>query len=186
MTEDYSLINGIDNRISFLIVEYMTTIDKKTRQIFGDAQYSYLKTDLAPKQRPACFVYPISSEKNSFSFSQTGRMLMTLNFSLQNQRQDLAMAVVQIANDVQLINLRGEFTKHLQANMGGLFWFGKSCRVDYSAVYNRESVVKIEFDYHVDLTAYNNWLENNGYSLSSPDEVVYYPAKLLLLQSALI
>lgn len=180
LTQALPLTNGIDNQICFLLRDYCINTNVWMKQIFGNAQYAYIKDDLASVQRPGIFTYPSYSEKNSFGYSQSGRIIMELHFSLQEQRWDLAQNVIQIANDIQLINLNQQFTQYLQTYMDGLFWFGKYCRADYSRVYAKESVVKIEFDYSVDLLAYQSELQAQGYDITSPDEVIYPPATALL------
>ena len=149
-------------------------------QVFQTASYAYVKSDLASVQRPAVFCYAKRSSKNSWGYSQTGAIVMELHFSLQEQRTDLAQNVIQIANLIQLINLNQQFTQYMQARMPGLFWFGKSVQADYSQVYAKESVVKIEFDYNVDLLAYQTELQNQGMDITSPDEQIYVAAQALL------
>lgn len=185
-TEALPLTNGIYNQIQFLLVQYMTTVHPWTRQIFGNAQYSYLKDDLASVQRPAVIIYPLNSQKNSWSYSYTGKVQMELHFSLKEYRNDLAQNVIQIANDIELINLNEGFTRYLQQYMSGLFWFGKEVYTDYSGVYSKESIVRIIFDFNVDLQAYQQELQAQGLDITSPDGVIYVPAQALLENLAVL
>jgi hypothetical protein len=180
LTEALPLIDGIDNQLCFLLVDYMINDNVWTKQVFQSAQYGYVKDDLASKQRASVFCYPMRSRKNSFAFSQKGMVVMELHFSLQKQRTELAKNVIQIANLIQLMNLNNDFTKYCQLHMPGLFWIGKECNADYSRVYAKECVVKIEFDYNVDLLAYQRGLQMNGYDIISPDEMIYNLAQSLI------
>lgn len=186
LTQALPLNQGISNQIQFLLNEYMTTINVWTRQIFGNADYNYLKDDLASVQRPAVLIYPLKSGKKSWSYSEDGRIMMELHFSLKQQRTNLAQNVIQIANDIELINLNQEFDTYLKQFMPGLHWFGKECHVDYTGVYAKEAVVKIEFDYRVDLQQYQNQLQLKGYDITSPDEIIYPPAQALLENLAVL
>jgi hypothetical protein len=186
LTQALPLINGVDNQIQFKLTEYMTTINVWTRQIFGDAQYNYLKDDIASVQRPSVLIYPLRSNKKSWSYSQDGRILMELHFSLKEQRSNLAQNVIQIANDIYLINLNQEFNNYLTQSIYGLHWFGKECYIDYSKVYAKESIVRIEFDYRIDLEQYQNQLQLRGFDITSPDEVIYPPAQGLMENIAVL
>ena len=180
------LTQGIYNQIQFLVVKYFTEENVWTRQIFGDAQYSYLKDDLASIQRPSLMCYPINAKKNSFNYSYTGDILMELKFSLKSYRDVLAQDVIQIAGIIELINVQRLITDYLQQYVGGLFWFGMNVVTDYSGVYQKESVVKMMFDFKVDLVGYQNWLTYNGYDLFSPDKRVYQIAQRLLTNLELL
>lgn len=194
LTTALPLTRGLDNRLCFLLVDYLLNHNVWTPQIFHSAQYAYLKDDLASIQRPSIFAYPINSDKKSFGFSQNGRICLELHFSLQKQRVDLAQNVIQIANLIQLINLNQKFTQYFQSQpvstepplMPGLFWFGKECKTDYTKVYDKESVVKLEFDYSVDLLAYQRELQRYGRDITSPDEVIYQAAQEIVIQLALL
>ena len=179
------LESGIDNLICFNIIDYMMT-NVWMSQVFHSAQYAYFKDDLASKQRPGVFCSPLYSKKDSFAFSQNGEVCLELRFSLQGQRINLAQSVIQIANLIQLINTNQQFTQYAQQNMSGLFWIGKMCRTDYSKIYAKESVVKIIFDYKVDLLAYQQGLRNAGFDITSPDEQIYLAAQSLLLTNELL
>ncbi len=174
------LIQGISNQLCFLIIDYMTVTNVWMNQVFGSAQYAYIKDDLASKQRPSVFCYPLWDEKESFAYSERGKICLELHFSFQEQRTDLAMNVIQIANLIKLINLQQLFTEYCQTYMPGLFWVGKFCHTDYSKVYAKESVVKIILDYNVDLLAYQTELQAQGYDLTSPDEAIYMAVTNLL------
>lgn len=181
------LTNGIDNQLCFLLIEYMTEINTWTKQVFIKAQYPYPKDDLASNQRPSVMCYPVNSEKHSFGYSQTGKIVMELHFSLTKpSRATLAQNVIQIANLIQLMNLNLEFTKYMQPKMAGLFWFGKYIRADYTQVYQEKSIVKIEFDYNIDLLAYSTELQAAGFDITSPDEQIYQAAQDLLLEIAVL
>lgn len=184
-TQALPLHNGIDVQICFSIIDYMMT-NIWMSQVFYTAQYAYIKDDLASKQRPAVFCYPIKSEKNSFAYSQDGTVCLELHFSFQEQRVNLAQNVIQIANLIQLLNLNQKFTQHAQTQMFGLFWIGKQCKTDYSKVYAKESVVKIFFDYKVDLLAYQRGLQSAGFDITSPDEQIYVLAQDLLLNTEVL
>lgn len=186
LTQALPLVSGIDNQLCFLIVDYMTNNNVWTSQVFQSAQYGYVKDDLASNQRPAVFCYPMKSRKNSFAYSQKGMIVMELHFSLQEQRVELAQNVIQIANLIELMNLNNDFTKYCQQFMPGLFWIGKECNVDYSRVYAKESVVKIEFDYNVDLLAYQRELQIAGFDIISPDEMIYNLAQSLIEDVAIL
>jgi hypothetical protein len=173
------LFSGLDNLICFLLMQYFAT-NVWMSQVFQTATYPYVKDDLASIQRPAVLCYPLESSKNSFGYSQNGYIVMELHFSLQEQRVSLAQNVIQIANLIQLINLNQKFTQYLQEYMAGLFWFGKSVKTDYRQVYQEESVVKLVFDYNIDLLAYQKELQNQGYDITSPDEQIYVAAQALL------
>ena len=174
------LVQGIYNQIQFLVVKYFTETNEWTRQIFGNAQYSYMKDDIASVQRPSLLVYPINVEKNSFNYSYTGVIMMELRFSLKSYRDVLAQDVVQIAGIIELINVQQLITTYLQQYMGGLYWFGKRTTTDYTKVYQKESIVQMTFDFKVDLVGYRNWLNDSGYALFSPDKRVYEIAERLL------
>lgn len=180
LTTALPLTNGIDNQICFSIIDYLVNTNVWTRQVFSNAQYAYIKDDLASKQRPSIYCYPVSSTKNSFSYSQTGRIILEIHFSFQKQRLDLAQNIIQISNLLQIINTRGDFTTHAKVTMPWLYWIGKECNVDYSQIYGKESVLKISLDYKVDLLAYNNMLQNIGNDLTSPDEQIYLAISGLL------
>jgi hypothetical protein len=164
----------------------MTNVNVWTKQVFVSAQYAYIKDDLASKQRPGIFCYPLRSHKNSFGYSQDGKICMELHFSLQEQRVDLAQNVIQIANLIQLMNLNLDFTTYCQQFMPGLFWIGKECNTDYTRVYAKESVVKIEMDYKIDLLAYQQELQKGGFDITSPDEQIYVAAQALFEQVAIL
>ncbi len=180
------LTNGIYNQIQFLLVHYMQNVNVWTSQIFGSASYPYIKDDLASVQRPGIFAYPKYSTKNSFSYSYTGIIILEMHFSLIEQRIDLAQNIIQIGNDIELINLNQKFTQYLQSNISGLFWFGKYCKSDYTKVYAKEAVLKIEFDFNIDLLAYQLGLQSQGYDITSPDVAIYPPAQLLLENLAVL
>jgi hypothetical protein len=186
LTQALPLTRGIDNQLQFLLVEYMTTVNVWTRQIFGSAQYSYIKDDLASVQRPSIFVYPMISDKNSWAYSETGRIMMELHFSLKMQRVDLAQNIIQIANDIKLMNWNQDFTTYMQPLCPGLFWFGKYCHVDYTRVYAKEAVVKMEFDWKVDMQAWLNEQQSQGYDITSPDVMIYPPATALMENLAIL
>ncbi len=180
LTTALPLEQGISNQLCFLIVDYMTNTNVWLKQVFGSAQYAYIKDDLASKQRPGVFCYPMWDEKHSFGYSETGKICLELHFSFQEQRVDLAQNVIQIANLIKLINLDQKFTQHCQQSMPGLFWVGKFCHTDYSKVYAKESVVKIIMDYNVDVLAYQTGLQSAGYDITSPDELIYVAVTGLL------
>lgn len=186
LTQGLPLTRGIDNQLCFLIIDYMTNVNVWTKQVFIAAQYPYGRDDLASKQRPAVYCYPVSSTKDSFSYNQDGRIILELHFSLQNQRVNLAQNVIQIANLIELMNLNKDFTNYCADFMPGLFWIGKYCKVDYSKVYAKESIVKIELDYKVNLQAYINALQTTGYDITSPDEQIYQLAQTLLEEIAIL
>ncbi len=158
----------------------MTNTNVWMKQVFSSAQYAYVKDDLASKQRPSVFCYPLWDEKISFSYSEMGKICLELHFNLKEQRVDLAQNVIQIANLIKNINAQGLFTQHCQKTMAGLFWVGKFCHSDYSKVYAKESVVKIILDYNVDLLAYQTELQAQGYDITSPDEQIYVAVTNLL------
>lgn len=186
LTTALPLYNGIDNQVCFSIIDYLTNHNVWTSQVFGSAQYAYIKDDLASKQRAAVFCFPIFSSKNSFGYTQRGKIVLELHFSLQKQRVDLAQNVIQIANLIQLINLNQQFTQYAQTQMYGLFWIGKECHADYSQVYAKESKVKIELDYSVDLLAYQTGLQSAGFDIISPDEQIYNAVTALLEKNVLL
>ncbi len=167
------LIRGIDNQLQFLAKQFMTDVHVWTKQMFGSADYSYIKDDLASLQRASVKTYAIRSGKNSFAGRQTGIIRMELHFNLKNFRDNLAQNVIQIANIIQLISLNEEFTFYMQPFMPGLFWFGKKCEVDYKKVYSKESIVTIDFDYCVDLVGYQYGLQQLGCDITSPDSPIY-------------
>lgn len=173
LTQALPLTQGIDNQVCFLIVNYMVAYNTWTSQVFSSAQYAYNKDDLSSTQRPSVMCTPIWSEKDSFGYSQIGHVLLELHFSLQEQRINLAQNVIQIANLLQLINLNQSFTQYAQQYMSGLFWIGKYCKSDYSKVYAKESVVTLTLDYKIDLLAYQNELQTQGFDITSPDEQIY-------------
>lgn len=183
LTTALPLTNGIDNQICFTIIDYLTNTNVWTKQVFSSSQYAYARNDLPSKNRPAVFCYPIQSEKSSFAYSQKGTICLELHFSLQEQRINLAENVIQIANLIQLINLNQKFTQNAQETMYGLFWIGKYCKTDYTKIYNKESIVKIILDYNVDLLAYSQGLQANGYDITSPDEQIYVLAQELLISN---
>lgn len=169
-----------------MFIDYCKNIHVWTKQIFNDAQYSYIKYDLASIQRPSIFARPLWSEKNSYTFGQTGRIQIELHFNFEKMREEVAQNVIQIANDILLINLNQEFTRYMQLNMPGLFWFGKYAKADYTNVYQQESIVYIEFDYSVDLLAYKKGLLALGCDITSPDEPIYLPAEFLKAEIAVL
>lgn len=186
LTTALPLTRGVYNRIQFLLTKYMTEVNVWTRQIFNSAQYAYRKDDLASKQRPSVFVYPSTTQKDSFSYSYRGNLIMEFHFGLQKQRTELADIVTQIVGDVELINLNEQFTEYLQTQMPGLLWFGKYAKSDYTQVYAKECMAKIEFDFNIDLLAYQRQLQITGYDITSPDEVCYPLAEALFEQIALL
>lgn len=185
-TQALPLSRGIYNRLQFLLTDYMTNVNVWTRQIFNSAQYAYRKDDLASNQRPSVFVYPTTTQKNSFGYSYHGTLIMEFHFGLQKQRTALADIVTQILGDIELINLNQDFTKFLQLQMPGLLWFGKYAKSDYTQIYAKECVAKIEFDFNVDLLAYQRQLQVTGYDITSPDEQIYPQAEALFEQIALL
>jgi hypothetical protein len=186
LTQALPLQRGIYNRLQFLLIKYMTEVNVWTRQIFNAAQYSYRKDDLASKQRPSIFVYPGKARKDSFSYSYKGTITMEFHFSFTKQRTELADIVTQIMGDIELINLNCQFTEYLQQEMPGLLWFGKFAESDYTKIYDKECVAKIEFDFNVDLMRYQNSLQNIGCDITSPDEQIYDLAESLLEQIAIL
>lgn len=180
------LTKGIYNQLQFLFIEYCKYINVWTRQIFGDAQYNYLKGDLASVQRPSIFVYPVNARKDSWTRSYTGIIRVEFHFNLQDYRTELAEHIIQIANDIELINLNLEFQRYMQPRMPGLFWFGKYCETDYTQVYQQESVINMKFDFNVDLLAYKRGLIALGRDITSPDEQIYFPVEDLLENLAIL
>lgn len=180
------LVNGISNRICFLLIEYMTEHNVWMSQVFNSAQYAYLKDDLMNIQRPAVFAYPLYGTKDSFSDKYIGKIILELHFDLRKQRTTLAHSIIEITELILLVNLNQLFTQYLQQFMYGLFWFGKYFHPDYSKVYSKESIVKIEFDYKIDLLGYVRGLEAAGYDTSSPDEQIYFAAEKLKANIALL
>ena len=186
LTQALPLVRGISNQICFRVKKFMREVHPWMIQIFSEASYAYIKSDIASIQRPGIFIYPGAAGKDSFSNRYTGTTIMELHFSFREQRQDLAENVIQIAEDIMLINLNQEFTRYLQETMPGFWWFGKKAHVDYSRVYNKESMVKLEFDFTVDLLAYQVELQRMGCDITSPDQQIYQPAKFLHENMALI
>lgn len=186
ITQILPLVHGIDNKLCFLIIDYMTNEDVWGKQVFSNAQYSYVKDDLASKQRPSVFCYPIESHKNNNSYFLTGTIMLELHFSLQYKRKELAEKVIQIANLIWLINLNGDFMEYCQPRMGGLMFLGKTASVDYTKVYDKESVVKFKFEYQIDQMVYQLWLQEQGYDTTSPNEIIYQTAQSLFEQIALL
>lgn len=186
LTQALPLTQGIDNQLCFLIIDYLTNINVWTKQVFVSSQYAYIKDDLASKQRPALFCVPMNSVKDSFGYSQSGRFVLEMHFSLQQQRVNLALNLIQIANLLQLINLNQDLTKYCQTYMPGLFWVGKFCQADYTKAYAKESVVRLELDYKVDLLAYQRELQDEGEDIISPDQQIYVAVQNLLEQVAIL
>lgn len=186
LTQALPLSRGIYNRLQFLLIDYMTNVNVWTRQIFNSAQYAYRKDDLASNQRPSIFAYPGIAEKHSFGYSYHGNIIMEFHFGLQKQRTALADIVTQILGDIELINLNQQFTKYLQLQMPGLLWFGKVAKSDYTKVYAKECVATIDFDFNVDLLAYQRQLQITGYDITSPDEICYPLAEALFEQIAIL
>jgi hypothetical protein len=186
LTTALPLTRGIDNQLQFLIIDYFTNENVWTSQVFSNAQYAYVKDDLASKQRPSLFCYPRQSKKDSFGYSQRGIIVLELHVSLFEQRTYLAQNVIQIANLIQLINLNHTLTDYCQNSMPGLLWLGKEFTTDYSQVYQKEAVVKMEMDYNVDLVAYKNGLVKLGCDITSPDEQIYQQALYLQQQIAVL
>jgi len=186
LTNALPLICGIDNQISFAIVDYFTNINVWTKQVFQSSQYAYGIDDFTSKNRPTLICIPKRSHKNSFGYSQTGIIELQLHFSFQQQRINLAQNVIQIANLIQLINLNQKLTQYAQTVMYGLFWIGKECNADYTKVYAKEAIVTLELDYKVDLLAYQRGLQSNGFDITSPDEQIYQIAQTFLMENALI
>lgn len=186
LTQALPLTQGIYNRIQFLLTDYMTNVNVWTMQIFGSAQYAYIKDDLASKQRPSIFIYPLTTQKKSFGYSYLGTLVMELHFGLYEQRTNIPEIATQIIGDIELINLNQQFSQYLQLNMPGLQWFGKNTKSDYSKLYAKECVANIEFDFNVDLLAYQSQLQHTGYDITSPDQQIYPLAEALFEQIALL
>lgn len=179
LTNALPLQRGISNQICFLLKKFMREVHPWMIQIFGEASYAYIKSDEASIQRPGVFIYPTIAGKESYGSKYIGTIIMELHFSFLKQREDLAENVIQIAEDILLINLNQEFTQYMQQFMPGLWQFGKKSQVDYTKVYNKEAIVKLEFDFWVDLVAYQRGLQDSGCDITSPDKSIYYPALAL-------
>ena len=186
LLEALPLVRGPTNRLQFLLTQYMTETDVWMRQIFNSAQYAYNKDDLASIQRPSIFITPQTDEMRSNAFSIKGWITMELHFSFKEVRTSLAQNVIQIADDILLTNLDQKYETYLRANMYGLVAFGRDVKRDLTKVYDKESIVKIMFSWHVDAQAYQNELYKEGYSMTSPDEMIYGPAEKLLIELAVL
>ena len=100
---------------------------------------------------------------------------------------DLQQYMEQFVGLLEIINLRGSLTNVCQQNMYGVRWIGKKFAPDFKNLYTNktEPVVRIKCDYKVDLFAYVQGLEANGFSLFSPDQVVYGLAEELTINNTL-
>lgn len=185
-TQALPLTQGIDNQLSFLMLDYFLNQNEWTSQVFQDAQYSYNRIDMASIQMPGLLCYPLHSNKTSFGYYQSGVIVLELKMLLPEVRNDLAQQVTQIANLLQLINLNGQLMAYCQSKMFGLHWLGKECKTDYSQVWKKESSVKLYLDFKVDLFAYQQGLEQAGFSLESPDQQIYGLAQQLSMNIKLI
>lgn len=180
------LVDGISNRLCFLITKYFTEVNEWTKQVFADAQYAYKKDDLASKQRPSIWCYPKNDKKNSFGYSEDGMIVLEIHFSFLEQRTYLAENMIQIANLIKLIFLNTQPYRYAQPFMPGLFWVGKEWHTDYSRAYKKESIIIMELDYRIDFVAYQQGLWRRGCDITSPDEQIYLTVEGLLEQIALL
>lgn len=184
MTQALPLTKGITNQLCFLLIEYFMT-NTWMGQVFSSAQYAYKKSDLASKQRPSLFCYPRNDVRTS-SMQVDGYIVLELHFSFLEQRVYLAQNLIQIANLIQLIIVQQEFQRYAQAQMPGLFWVGREWRTDYTKAYQQESTVALELNFRVDLQAYQNELQDQGFDITSPDEQIYFAANDLMAQIAVL
>lgn len=185
-TQALPLNNGISNQLCKSIIDYFLIENVWTKQIFSTSQYTYVKDDLASKQRPSLFCYKMDDEKNSFAFSETGMLRFELHFNMQLQRADLVSNIYQIIEDLKLIFLDGKVQQYCANIMHGLYWIGKYFKVDYKKITDKEPLVYCYLDYKIDLMAYQSQLQAQGYDITSPDERIYQNALYLKQQNEII
>lgn len=181
LTDALPLVQGISNRITFLIVDYFFQ-NTWTKDVFINAMYPYAKTDVDSLHRPTLFCKPNISGKETFSGEYNGSVILELKFSFKEQRELLTQNMVQIAGLIELIVLSQRITEFCQHKMPGLYWIGKHCKTDYSKAYKKEAIIKIEMDYNVNLLGYSNGLQEKGFDIISPDEQIYFEAKDLIMK----
>jgi hypothetical protein len=162
------------SRLSNLIIEYFINYNDWTKKAFESAQYTYSKDDLNSMQRPSIFVYSIKSDINSFSFSNRGELKFEIRLSLKEQRKELMFDFIQLQNLLELIILQRSMENYCKEFMGGLWWIGKRFNFNGSKINDdADPMLLLTIDYKIDLMIYNSTLQQNGYSLESPDDIIY-------------
>ena len=179
--------NGISSQICALISAYLGNQDNWIPQIVNNMSLPYKKQDLTINQFPNITCTKNLNLKRSLGGYETGEINIELRPALNNVRNDLQQYMEQFVGLLEIINLRGSLTNVCQQNMYGVRWIGKKFAPDFKNLYTNktEPVVRIKCDYKVDLFAYVQGLEANGFSLFSPDQVVYGLAEELTINNTL-
>ena len=187
-TQALPLGNGISSQICTLITQYLQNQDNWIPQIVGSEVLPYKKQDLTIAQFPNITCTKSRNLKRSLGGFEAGEINIELRPPLNFVRDDLQQYMEQFVGLLELINLRGSLTNYCKQGMFGLWWVGKKFAPNFKDLYTHktEPVVNIACDYKVSLQAYRYGLEANGFSLFSPDQVVYNLAQDLTINNALI
>lgn len=181
------LLHGPYNQIPFLFIECLKDASTLwSKEIFQNAMYVYVKDDLASVQRPYIFARLGRVNKNNFSGIIKGTIILEIGAMLKVQRQEISEALVNIGNYIELINIQQTINNYLCQRVFGLKWFGRIANSDYTQAYEANPKIKIEFDFESDIAKYDYDLQQNRYSIYSPNEVVYGNVGFLNLQIAVL
>ena len=190
-TQALPLGNGISSQLAKLIAIYLGTQDAWIPQIVNNMSLDYKKLDSTINQFPSVSSTKVQNNKKSLGGYETGEITLELKLPLPNVRGDLQQYAEQWVGLLEIINLRGSITNYCRQNMFGLWWVGKKFTSSFKNLYRasskaQEAIIEITLDYKVDFLAYIEGLEANGYSLFSPDAVVYGLAEDLSINNKII
>lgn len=172
-----NLTQGIDNRVCNFLVDcfknYGWTFD-----IFGNAQYDYDRNDIVSRSRPSIEFVPMGAVMSGNLGTCEGDIKSIIRLNYTKQRSNITNNATQIANYIMLMDQLNAINNYICPRMPGMMWVGSKesysgFRIDYSPLYGEEPYFTIMFKYKIDLLVYMQTLEATGYSLSSPDEIIY-------------
>lgn len=180
--------NGMFSLLPSAIREYFIRINPNTSKIFNKADYIYEKTDLASTQRPSIFV-KISKFSPKGTDTSWGKidLEMRLDLPKTSMRQERILGALQIQNVMANIALQNYGTSqdsllyYCQMYCGGktgMSWLWKMPITDlnFDKLYDeKDPRFNCKIDFQVSQQAYDNWINEGGYTLTDPDLQVYKP-----------